>query len=175
MANTWTALAQGVAFAATKNMLGVLNGGARVLRIRRIWLLNVQTAAVTGVLCGGSVRRYSGAGIGLSGSTPVTPVAHDSGNSALSSVTIGTAGTPAGATVETLRNYAWSSDEAAVSGATVDELEMLPAYGLIWDAGYADGNVQPLVIRPNEMLCIYNVSGAAGLVDVAVEFTDEAA
>jgi len=171
MANTWTALGQGIAFAAGKNMLAILNGGTRVLRVRRIGLINAQTAAVTGVLCLGEVRIYTGAG--LSGHTTVTPVPHDSSNSALDTVTIGTAGTPTGSS-SVLRRYIWSSDEAAVGTGTWDEWECLVPLGLVWDAGYGDQNVQPLVLRQNEMLCIYNTTGAAGLVDIWIEFTDEA-
>jgi hypothetical protein len=169
VANTWIALATAVAFAAGKNMLAILNGGARVLRIRRIMLINVQTVAVTGVLCLGEIRRYEDATI--SGHTVITPTAMDITNSALVSVTVGTAGTPIG-TSTTLLRYIWSSDEPAVGTGTWDEWETL--LGLIWDTGYGDANLQPLTIRTNEMLCIYNTTGAAGLVDVFVEFTDEA-
>ena len=172
MANTWTVYAQGVSFAANKNMLAILNAGTRVLRIRRLGFLNNQTAAVTDVVCLGEIRRYSGAG--LTGQTAVPAIAHDSTNTALQSVTIGTGGTPSG-TSELLRRYLWSSDEPAVSGATVDELECLVPLNVLWDAGYGDANVQPLTLRQNEMLCLFNTGGAAGLVDVWMEFTDEAA
>jgi len=57
----------------------------------------------------------------------------------------------------------------------VDELECLPALSILWDAGYGDSNVQPLTLRQNEMLVLYNTVGAAGLVDIWIEFTDEAA
>lgn len=158
-----------MAFVAGKNMLAILNGGTRVLRIRRIILINVQTVAVTGVLCVGEVRRYTGAG--LSGHTVITPISMDTTNSALSSVTVGTAGTPTGTSTILLR-YIWSSDEPAVGTGTWDEWETL--LGLVWDTGYGDANLQALTLRQNEMLCIYNTTGAAGLVDVLVEFTDEA-
>lgn len=171
LANTWTVWAQGIAFAAGKNMIAVLNAGSRVLKIRRIGFINNQTGAVTGVVCLGEIRRYTGAG--LTGHTVVTPVSHDTQNSALSSVTIGTIGTPTGTSV-VIRRYLWSSDEPAVSSATSDEWECLIPLNIIWDAGYADANVQPLTLRGNEMLCVYNVTGAAGLVDIWIEFTDEA-
>lgn len=170
MANTWTALAQGVVFAATKNMLAILNGGARVLRIRRIGLLNIQTVAVTGVVCLLELRRYT-AGT-LTGPTAVTPVAHDTGNSALSSVTIGYLGT-LGGTPTTLRRIIWSSDEPKLTTAQNNEWECLVPLNIVWDAGYGDANVQPLTLRTNEMLVIYNVSGAAGLLDSWIEFSDE--
>jgi hypothetical protein len=172
MANTWTAYFQGISFGASKNMASILNGGTRVLRIRRIGFINAQTAAVTGVACYGDIRTYRGTA-SLAGSTAVTPVAHDSSNSALSSVTIGHSGTPGG-TASTLRRYFWSSDEAKLSTAQNNELEAFPALNVMWDSGYGDANVQPLVLRQNEMLTIYNNSGAAGLVDIWIEFTDEA-
>jgi hypothetical protein len=172
MANTWTVYGQGISFVAGKNMLAILNGGTRVLRIRRLGFLNNQTGAVTGVVCLGEIRRYAAAG--LAGHVTVLAITHDSTNSALQSVTIGTGGTPSG-TAEVLRRYLWSSDEPAASGATVDELECLVPLNVLWDAGYGDANVQPLVLRQNEMLVIYNMVGAAGIVDIWIEFTDEAA
>lgn len=171
MANTWTAYFRGIAFAATKNMAGIINGGSRVLRIRRVGFLNAQTAAVTGVACYGELRRY--ASMTLTSPTSVTPVAHDTTNSALSSVTIGHAGTIDG-TPTTLRRYFWSSDEAKLSTAQNNELECFVPLNIVWDAGYGDANVQPLTIRNTEGFMVYNVSGAAGLLDVWVEFTDEA-
>lgn len=171
MANTWTVYASSVAFAVNKNMIAVLNGGSRVLRIRRVGLLNNQTVALTGAVCSGEIRRYVSAG--LSGQSDITPLAHDTSNSALVSVTIGTGGTPSG-TPSTFRRYVWSSDEPVVGGASVDELECLVPLNIIWDSGYGDANVQPLVLRQNELFCIYNTAGASGLVDLWIEFTDEA-
>lgn len=172
MANTWTLNAVNIAFAVNKNMLAILNTGARVIRIRRIGLLNNQTVAVTGVTCFGEIRRYTAAG--LATPTAVVPVAHDTGNSALTGLTLGTAGTPSG-TAEVLRRYLWSSDEPAASTASIDELECIVPLNVIWDAGYGEANVQALTLRTNEMVSIFNTVGAAGLVDIWIEFTDEAA
>ena len=171
--STWTLLVQGKAFSAGGVMIGVLNGGTRVLRLRRVYMSNVQSAAVTGVAVFGRLI-FRSATASWSSPTSVTPVAHDSTNSALSSVTAGHAGTPSGGTASDLRRYAWSSDEPAVSGATLDELECLYPLTCFWDAGYGDANVQPLAIRQNEMVYILNDTGAAGLADFVMEFTDEA-
>jgi hypothetical protein len=174
MANTFTLFNQGISFAAGKVMAGIFNEGARVLRVRRIGLLNTQTSSVTGVMCQLDVRRYTATAT-WSGSSAVTPVKHDSNNSALSSVTAGNSGTPGtSGSTHTFRRVVWSSDEASLSSATADEWECLVPLNIIWDAGYADSNVQPLVIRTDEAVNIYNVSGAAGLLDSWIEFTDEA-
>jgi hypothetical protein len=172
MANTWTANYQGVAFAATKNMGALLNGGARVLRVYRIGALNIQTAAVTGVICLFDVRRYA-ATAGLTSPTAVTPVSHDSTNAGLTSVTCGHAGTISG-TPSVFRRIIWSSDEPKLTTAQNNEWECIVPLNIIWDCGYGDSNCQPLVVRQNEMWMIYNTSGAAGLLDVWVEFTDAA-
>ena len=173
-ANTWTLLIQAKAFAASTVMAGILNGSTtRTLKIRRIWAFNIQTAAVTGVICQFDLR-FRSATAAWASPTSVTPVTHDTGNSALSSCTAGHAGTPSGGTEYTFRRFIWSSDEAAASTATSDELECIVPFNLLWDAGYGDVNVQPLTLKQDQMMYIYNVSGAAGLADFAIEFTDEA-
>ena len=171
MANTWNGFVTGRAFAVSSVNAGLLNAGSRVLRLRRVGMLNNQTSAVTGVICLMELRWYSGAG--WTTPTSVSAVAHDSTNSPLSSVTHGYAGTPTG-TSNLLRRILWSSDEAGASVATNDELECLVPLNIIWDAGYANSNVQPLTLRTNESFMNYNTAGAAGLADHWMEFTDEA-
>lgn len=173
MAQTFTAYYSGIAFAATKNMAAVLNTHAsEVLKIRRVGILNAQTAAVTGVLCAVEFRAFFAGSPGLTSPTAVTPTSHDSTNTAPASAVYGHAGTIAG-TPLTLRRIFWSSDEATISTATLDELETLVPLNIIWDAGYGESNVQPLTLRQNQMAMVYNVSGAAGLLDTWIEFTKE--
>lgn len=170
---SWTCYYSGVAFAATKNMGAVLNGHAtELLKIRRVGLLNAQTAAVTGVLCAIEWRVYQSGSPGLTTPTAITPIPHDTTNTSPTTATYGHAGTIAG-TASTLRRIFWSSDEAAISTATLDELETLVPLNIIWDTGYADTNLQPLTLRQNQMAMVFNVSGAAGLLDTWIEFTKE--
>jgi hypothetical protein len=134
-------------------------------------MINNQTVAVTGVITAGELRLYTGAS--WTAPTALTPVAHDSTNSALSSVTCGHTGTPVG-TPLVLRRYTWSSDEPKLTTAQNNEWECLIPLNIIWDAGYGDSNVQPLTLNPNEMFIIWNITGAAGLCDFWIEFSDEA-
>lgn len=173
MANTWTLNNQGVAFAASKVMAGILNAGTRVLRIARMGLLNNQTAGVTGVACFMEIRKYP-ATMTWASPTAVAPVSHDSTNSALSSVTAGNSGTPGGSTGLVLRRIFWSSDEPSISTATSDELECFVPLNVIWDAGYGDSAVQKVAVRQNEGFLLFNTTGAAGIVDIWAEFLDEA-
>jgi hypothetical protein len=106
--------------------------------------------------------------------TAVAPAAHDSANSALSTVTAGHSGTPGGSTGVSIRRIFWSSDEPSISTATSDELECFVPLNVVWDAGYGDADVQKLAIRTGESFLTYNTTGAAGLVDTWGEFTDAA-
>jgi hypothetical protein len=171
MANTQTAYFNAVAFAATKNMAAILNTSpTELIKIRRVGLLNAQTAGVTGVLCAIELRKYTSGT--LTGSTAITPVKHDSTLAAPASAVIGHAGT-IGGTAELLRRIFWSSDEAAISTGTLDEWETMVPLNIIWDAGYYEPSAEPLVLRQNQMLMVYNVSGAAGLLDTWIEYTVE--
>lgn len=170
MAQTFNNFYGGVAFGAAKNMAAILNlHASEILKIRRITLFNSQTAAVTGVVCQIELRKYS-AGT-LTAPTAVTPTAHDSTNTAPASATHGHAGTIGGTPV-TMRRIIWSSDEAAVSAATSDELENYPPLNVLYE-WQPHSDVQPITLRQNEMIMVYNVSGAAGLLDVAIEYTKE--
>jgi hypothetical protein len=173
MAESFTAYFNAVTFAASKAMAGILNSHAtELLRIRRVGLLNAQTAAVTGVICQLELRFYP-ATFTYSGGTTVTPTKHDSTNTLPASATIQHNGTPGGSTGEVLRRVFWSSDEPAISAATIDEMEANVPMNIIWDAGYGEDDVQPLVLRQNQGIVVFNTTGAAGLLDTWIEFTRE--
>lgn len=167
---TFNAHFPAVAFAASKNMAALLNTHAsEVIKIRRITLLNPQTAAVTGVVCQIDLRHYiSGT---LTSPTAITPTSYDSTNTSPASLTVGHAGT-IGGTARTLRRILWSSDEAAVSSATSDELENFVPLNVLYE-WQPHSDVQPITLRQNEMIMVFNVSGAAGLLDVVIEYTKE--
>lgn len=172
MAETFTGYFPGVAFAATKNMAAVLNSHAsEILKVRRLGCLNPQTGAVTGQACVIEYRNYASSP-SLGSPTAITPVKHDSTNTLPTTYTIGHAGT-IGGTAETLRRTMWSSDEALVSLATMDEFECFVPLNIIWDAGYGDSNVQPHTLRQTQMAMLYSVGGTAGLLDTWLEFTKE--
>jgi len=174
MANTWTLYNAGISFSAGKTMAGILNAHAsRVIRIRRVGLLNTQTSSVTGQICRIDVRRMTATASWTP--TSVSAMAHDTNNSALSSVSTGNSGTPSttGST-HTFRRVIWSSDEPSLSSATADEWECLVPLNIIFDAGYGDDNVQALALRQDEFFGVNANSGTAGLLDSWIEFTDEA-
>lgn len=175
MANTWRATSQAVAYASGKSMLDVFNAAAssRYIRVYRAYHFNSGTTAVTGVLTEMRCNRISAA----SGGTAVTPVAHSTAYSALSAST--TAGTNRTHTVSALlRSYLWSNDEPAVSGATMDEMELFVPFAEIWNAGYGDTAVEPITLPAGTdqgFQIRQQGTSAVGSASLEIEFTDAAA
>jgi len=97
---TYYALADAVAFAANKQMISLYNaaGSGKLVVLKKLYLINLQLAAVTGVAVRQDFKRFTAA---HSAGTLVVPVPCDSANPAI----------PAGVTVRT--------------GATVTDLTLL--------------------------------------------------
>jgi hypothetical protein len=173
MAQTWTAYHSGIVFAAGKVMGGIYNNhAAEILKIRRVGLLNGQTAAVTGQLH--SVEMRSCTVTTWTGSSAVTPSTHDSTNSAPTTYTSANAGTLTPATGPfTFRRTNWSGDEAKLTTLTNNELECFVPLNILFDAGYGDSNVQPLTLRQTWMGYVWGATGTVSLLDTWIEFTKE--
>lgn len=172
MAATWRATGAAIAYANAKDMLNVFNatGSSRIIRAYRAYHFNNGTGAVTGVLTTMQIRRITAASSG----TTVTPVKHDTNSSALAAqTTCGTNQTVTGSDI--FRRYLWSNDEPTVSGATQDEWELLVPNCEVWNAGYGDSNIEPIVCRQTQGFEIYHSgSSAVGTADLEIEFTDAA-
>jgi len=170
MAKTYTAATLGAAFASNKSMLALFNAHAsRKVKLYRVWLLNNQTTAVTGVVTTMLLRKISA----LSAGTAVTPVAHDSANATvdLTSVTCNTGGTFTNTADAAFRQILWSGDEPAVSSATSDEFQCLVPLNCIWDST-GDSNIEPLVMNTTEGWHVVQPgANAVGVLDVFFEFT----
>lgn len=170
MAKTYTAAALGIAFGSNKSLLGIFNAHAtRKVKIYRVWTLNNQTAAVTGVLTSMLLRKISA----LTGGTAVTPTAHDSANASadLTSVTCVTGGTATNTAESALRQVMWSGDEPSVSAATSDELQCIVPLMCIFDAT-GDANIEPLTLNTGEGAHVVQPgANAVGVLDLLIEFT----
>lgn len=173
---TWRITQQAVAFASSKSMLDLFqtSSGTRVHRVYRMYLFNTQTNAVTGVITTMRITRLITST--PTGGTTVTPFAHDTNNSALSaSTTAGTGRTVTESSTDIFREWIYSNDEPAVGTGTMDEWECFVPFAEIWNAGYGDPNVQPIVCRTTQGVHIkHQGSSAVGVADLEIEFTDEA-
>lgn len=125
MAATYTIAATGVSFAANKSMVGIFNGSGsgQIFRVYRIWALNNQITAVTGVMTNIEIRRISAG----SGGNAITPLKHDSTNSSFPAQVI-VASAMTVTDTDLFRRIVWSTDEPVANAtATLDELQTIPA------------------------------------------------
>lgn len=169
MAQTYVAAFVGVTFGNNKSMAGIFNGSGsgRVLRVKRVYVLNNQTTPVTGVLTMFEVRRSTA----QSGGTSVTPTKHDTASENMPAQVL----TAHGATVTSsgvLRRFAWSNDEPTASTSTWDEFECVPTFMCMFDAATGDTDLEPLVLREGEGVDVrHTLTSTVGVVDIIIEFT----
>lgn len=173
MADTWRATAQAITFATNKDMLDVLNatGSGRVVRVYRAFHFNNFVSAITGIIFGMTLRRITAATSG----TTVTPIAHDTDNTALAAqITAGYNRTLTLAGTSLIRQYNFVNEEPIVAGvAQANWLTLIP-FCEVWNAGYSDANVQPIVCREVQGFAFYSGTVTVGANDFEIEFTNAA-
>lgn len=173
MANTWQAIATGVAYAANKHMIDVFNSSSstRYIRIYRAYLFNNGTASVTGVLNTLRCNITTAASAG----TSVTPITMDTSNSTLNANT--TAGHNRTITVgNIIRQLLHSPDEPTVTTLDWDALGTLVPFAEVWNAGYGDSTIQPVTCNASEGrgFSIQSITQTVGSADSEIMFTDSA-
>lgn len=171
MAQTYRAVVTGATFASSKSMLTIFNGSGsgRIVRVKRIWFLNNQTSAVTGVLTTMEIRRISAS----TGGTTATVVKHDTTSENIpAQITVTTGPTDTLTSDIALMRFLWSNDEPAVSSLVNDETEIIPLLACVFDAATGDTDLEPLVLRTGEGVSVRHTgSSAVGVADVIIEFT----
>jgi hypothetical protein len=111
---TYYAVADNVTFAGNKTHLSIVNetGSGVLVAIRKLYAINLQIAAVTGVAIRMETRRLTA----HSGGTLITPQSCDSNNPALpAQVTVRTNSTPTGTTL--LYPFILTTEEEAATAA----------------------------------------------------------
>jgi hypothetical protein len=166
----------GAAFASAKSMLALFNGAGsgRVLRLYGVWMIQNSTTVTTATLTSVDLIRCTNLVIGSGAAATVAK--HDSDSETLPAAIVGyTGGTPTTVAADIFRRLRWSADEPAVSGATIDELQMLPFLTRLWDSGYMDSNVEPIVCPEGYGVTLTQPgANTNGTVDVYFEFTTAA-
>lgn len=170
MAATYTESALAVAFGNGKSMASIFNGAGSgvVLRIYRIWVLNNQTAAVTGVLTTWALRRTSA----QTGGTAIACTKHDSTSAAIVAQVLPATGATCTNTADiAYRQWMWSNDEPAASTATSDEMECIVPLNCVWDST-GDSNIEPIVLRESQGINVQHTgTSVVGIADIFIEFT----
>jgi hypothetical protein len=171
MAQTYTAGFLAVAFGNNKSMGAILNGSGsgRIVRVKRIWILNNQTSAVTGVLTTFALKRSSA----QSGGTSVTPTKHDTNSEALpGQVLVATGATVTQTSDVAMRQWVWSNDEPAAGTGTSDEFECLVPLNCVWDSATGDADLEPITLREGQGIDVRHTgTTTVGVCDIFVEFT----
>lgn len=180
MAATYTLTALAVTRSASKNMLGINNatGSGKVIRVFRIWMTNPHTAAVSGGMGYYTLGRISSAQ--YTSGTAINFLPHASVLTAGAATPFTGIGAAHGVTQASSFSHEFkrilaSSDEIALSGTTVDEVAygMLFPWSVVWDSGYGESDVEPIVIRENQVLLLRagSVGTYVGSADIHVELT----
>ena len=171
MANYYTAAVTAGLNIRDKAMIGLYNGtgSGLVVRVYRIFMLNNQTVAVTGVVNPYTLYRITTG----SGGIFCQYVKHDSQSITLPSQIVISSGMSYTAG-DVLRKVVWSSDEPLATDANgIDELETIPSLNVIWDSTLATTS-EPIICREGYGIALINNHTApVGIVDLFIEFTAE--
>lgn len=167
--DTWIAYANAVAFANAKRHLSIYNAAASgvIVRARKLFAVNLQTATVTGIWQRMDFHKFSSA---HSGGTLITPEAMDSNNAAL----------PAGVTVRTgasvtLGNlvFPWTtSTEEETAGIALSKAMFQQSVNALIDGP----EIQEWTMREGEGLVVnQNVNSTVGSFGYILAFSVEPA
>lgn len=168
MAQTYTLAATAVTMANNKSLIAVFNdtGSGRIVRLYRAWILNNQHIAIAGSITMLELRRITTRSAGVT----ITPLKHNSSSENFpSQVTAATNSTVT--TSDLFIRAGFSTDEPASATLSIDEIQLMPALNVIWDVGYNDSNIEPIVCREGQGVSLQNVGATTGQVDVFFEIT----
>lgn len=168
MADTFTATAQAaVTWTASRQQIVLVNTGTSAVRVYRIWVYNSHgSGTVTGLTAIHQLWRGTVTGATTSGGTALTPIRHNpAGTASLTGIDCRTLPTsPGGELTRTglLGQFIQATDEIAFGSITLEELQAFKPLSLIWDAGYKDSNVEPIVLRTNQGICLQTLAAGTG-------------
>lgn len=166
---TWSALAPAVQIGNNKSMISILNatGTVVVIRLREIWVENVQTTPVTGVTGFFEVHRNTGHSAG----TLLTSLPYDTTDTLDANVTVRTGATIAGEAAGVLVRHVWSTDDW--SGGTLDGEQYehgIQASTPFWSR--KDISEKPITLRSGQGLTVkFTTNSTNGTFDLTLVFT----
>lgn len=173
MAATYTIRAGSVALptsAAAKTMIQIYNQDAtQKLNIVRVWVMNIQIAAVTGAFQTLTLGRNTT--IQTTGATAITPIRHDTSSAALVNTVANHSPTTSVTLIDTFRTTLYSGEEFATGTTKFENMRGMPNFALLWDGGHGDSRVQPIILNQNQGLSLIasGVASGVGAIDTIVE------
>lgn len=164
---TFSVVGADVIIGSNKSMLAIQNTGTSIVRIREIWVINDQTAPVTGVVGLIEVRRI----VSYTGGTNILPESFDSADSIPAGITSATGSTVATET-SLLRSGKWSTDEWGPGTTDVESLDhAIQQSEPFWKQ---TPNGKALTIRQNQGIHVkFATNSTAGSFNIRIIFTAE--
>lgn len=164
--------------AINKVMWTIYNGtgSGQIIRVYRVFMIPNSTGAVTGGMGTYVMDRFTGV---PGGGAAITLLKHNTASATPSAnITIkdgDTAITGSLTSAGIIRVVCRSNDEISATSATLEEFQQIvPIGGLIYDGGYGDTNVEPIVLRELEGLRMYTLNAGtwgASTIELRVEMT----
>jgi hypothetical protein len=171
-AATFVSFATGIALGNNKSMLSITNttGSGVNIKIREIYLVNVQTTAVTGVAGNFELRRCTS----HSGGTAITAIEKmDSSDVLNANVTVRTNATITGESTTLLWRSLFSTDEWSVGSLDTEGNDHIfqTMFPIFKQSGK---DTKALLLKPNEGLTVkFATNSTAGTFDIVFVFTQE--
>lgn len=168
--STFNAIGTDIVTSQNKSMFSILNTSARTIRIEEIYLTNVRTTAVTGVMGVFEIRRITGHS---GGSTIANLSAYDTTDVLDVGVTVRTGSIVSGESASLLWRSIFSTDDHGIS--TLD----VPSSQHIFQTMFPifvkkTTNSKTITLNSNEGLTIkFTPNSATGLFDIFCVFTQE--
>lgn len=169
---TFTALATSTDIANNKSMFSIVNasGSTVTAKISAIFITNVRTTSVTGVVGNFEIRRI----VNHSGGTAITAIETlDTANSLNGSITVRTGSAVTSESANLLWRSVFSTDEWGPGTTDVESNDhifqtMFP----VWNR--RDRDNKPIILHANEGLTVkFATNSTAGTFDIMVVFTQE--
>jgi len=151
-----------------KSMLSLLNASiSSFIQLKEVYIINVQTSAVTGIIAIFELFRFTGHSAG----TLLTPQPYDTADVMDANVTARTGATITGESATSMARWLWSSDEWGPG--TLDEeghehtfQNLLPAWA------HRSPNSKAILLRPGQGIHLKHVvNSTAGTFDIVFVFT----
>lgn len=168
---TFYAVYDRIAPAQNKYLATLFNTSAtRKVVVYRVWLLNWQAAAVTGVLLETELRKITAQTAG----TGVTPVASDSDDTLSAGITANHNSSNVSDSTVWRRAFT-ASEETKIGALTLENLRSVgnSDLNLIY---HKEPGLKGITLRQNQGLSVKQITNSTvGTVSVVIEFSDEAA
>lgn len=157
-----------------KSMMSIFNGSGsgKIIRIYKVWAINHAHVAAAGTVTKIILYKTSNCISGSDISSKV--VKHQTTNESIPVKILVKSGAT-DTTSESIRQVVYISGTSATAiGATytVNQWESIYALMRIFECGYYNSNLEPIVLRENEGICLKCTgTTTAGFLETVIEFT----